>query len=257
MPSPFPGMNPYLEREYVWKDFHDTLLFLMRRHIVAQVRPHYYVKIGEYLFIHEPPSEERRLLGHADVSVSTPKVRSSNGMATALASPSMIQLPVADMEEHIFLEIRDRDSHNLVTVVELLSPTNKRPSPDRDHYLAKRAALIHGSAHFVEIDLLRGWPKMPMTPEPECDYCVIVSRLEDRPDANFWPIMLRETLPTIPIPLQSPHVDATVDLQALLHAAYDEASYQDYLYDGTPMPPLNAEDAAWANSLLQQISTKE
>jgi len=60
-----------------------------------------------------------------------------------------------DVERHTFLEIRDCDNRQLVTVLELLSPSNKRPGPDREQYLAKRQQLLASSVHLVELDLLR------------------------------------------------------------------------------------------------------
>ncbi|MBI2806721.1 MAG: DUF4058 family protein [Planctomycetes bacterium] len=250
MPSPFPGMNPFLEREYTWKDFHDTLLFFIRGNLVPQVRPSFIVQIGEYLFVHEPSAEQRLLLGHADVSLSCNKDGGSQTATATNVSPARIRLPAVDIEEHLFLEILDCENLELVTVVEMLSPSNKKPRADREHYLAKRANLLHSAAHFVEIDLLRAWPRMPMEPAHDCDYCITVSRVEDRPEANFWPLGLRDALPVIPIPLRPPRADASIDLQALLHQAYDSASYGDYLYGGTPFPPLSPDDAAWARSLI-------
>ena len=109
MPSPFPGMNPYLEREYTWKDFHDTFLFFARSSLVSQVRPNYIVKIGEYLFIHEPPADQRFLMGHGDVTVASPHAGSkSTAVATAAASPERIRIPTVDMEEHLFLRSEER-----------------------------------------------------------------------------------------------------------------------------------------------------
>jgi hypothetical protein len=155
------------------------------------------------------------------------------------------------METQTYLEIRDRKDRDLIAVLELLSPTNKKPGPDREQYLAKRGNVLRCAAHFVEIDLLRGWPKMPNEKAPACDYCVMVSRVEQRPEAEYWPISLRERLPLIPIPLRGPLGDARLDLQELLHLIYDRAYYKDHIYEGTPSPPLNPEDAAWALSLLQ------
>src|SRR5947209_3110441 len=119
MPSPFPGMNPYLEREYTWKDFHDTFLLFARGSLVSQVRPNYIVKIGEYLFIHEPPAEQRFLMGHGDVTLASPGggTRQTAVATAAAASPDRIRIPSVDMEEHLFLEIRDRENLEIVTVL--------------------------------------------------------------------------------------------------------------------------------------------
>ncbi len=128
-------------------------------------------------------------------------------------------------------------------MVELLSPTNKYAGPDRDQYLVKARQLRRSRAHFVEIDLLRGGPRMPWLDMPECDYCVVVSRMERRPKAGFWPIRLRDHLPEIPIPLRQGDADARLDLQAVLHRIYDAAGYAYHIYSGPPEP---AADAAWA-----------
>jgi Protein of unknown function (DUF4058) len=251
MPSPFPGMNPYFERETIWKDFHDSFLMVIRNRLVPQVRPNYIVKLGEYLFIHEPSAEERYLAGHGDVSLShLNDNQPDSGGTVAILSPTKIRIPFVDFEEHVFLELRDRENLDLITIIEMLSPSNKKPGADRDQYLAKRAILLRSDAHFVEIDLLRGWAKMPMEPSHECDYCVMVSRVESRPDANLWPLNLRSPLPTIPIPLRGSDADVSLDLQAILHEAYDQAEYQYHLYRGTPNPPLRPDDASWASSLI-------
>src|SRR5262249_3466407 len=140
---------------------------------------------NEHLFIHELPEDSRRLAGRADVSVTrspfTSTVEGTTG--AALAAPATVRLPAVDLERVSFLEIRDRDDWQLVTVIELLSPSNKYAGADREQYLAKRGQLLASTVHFVEIDLLRGGPRMPMQDLPECDYCVLVSRAEMRPAA--------------------------------------------------------------------------
>ena len=151
-----------------------------------------------------------------------------------------------------YLEIRDRHSHELVTVVELLSPTNKRAGSYREQYLAKRGQVLASPAHLVEIDLLRGDEPMPSQDRPSCSFSVLVSRAEERPLAGFWPIGLREHLPSIPIPLRSPHVDARLDLQELLNRVYDEPAYEYYIYEGTPQPPLSPDDVSWAQPFVPQ-----
>jgi hypothetical protein len=154
-----------------------------------------------------------------------------------------------DVERHAFLEIRDRGNRQLVTVLELLSPSNKRPGPDRDQYLAKRQRLLASSVHLIELDLLRGGPRLPIEHLPPCDYCVMVSRYEDRPQVGLWPLRLRDRLSTIPIPLFNQE-RATLDLQSALHQAYDAAGYEDYIYLHEPNPPLQGEDAEWAQQLI-------
>jgi hypothetical protein len=255
MPSPFPGMNPYIERASVWHDFHENFLPRVQEMLTAQVVPRYFVRIDEHMYIHEVPSGERRLIGRGDIMIPA---RTEHGV-TAIAAhpvvdaPAEVGLPDFDTEALAFLEIRDRDNNELVTVMELLSPTNKYSGPDREQYLAKARKLQRSWVHFVEVDLLRGGPRMPWLNMPECDYCVVVSRFETRPRAGIWPLRLRDRLPVIPIPLRHGDSDAHVDLQQVLHHIYDAAGYAYYIYTGPPEPALSAADAAWAAEICATV----
>ncbi len=251
MPSPFPGMNPYVERASVWHDFHESFIPLVRDILTAQVLPRYFVRIDEQMYIHELSSEERRFLGRGDLLI--PALRPADTGASAVAileAPAEVSMPAVDAENLSFLEIRDRDNNELITVIELLSPANKYAGPDREQYLAKARRIQRSWVHFVEIDLLRGGPRMPWLDMPPCDYCVVVSRFEKRPKAGFWPIRLRDRLPEIPIPLRKGDVDARLDLQEVLHRIYDAAGYAYHIYSGPPEPLLAPEDAAWARTFL-------
>jgi hypothetical protein len=106
----------------------------------------------------------------------------------------------------------------------------------------------------MEIDFLRGGPRMPWLEMPPCDYCVVVSRVERRPRAGIWPIHLRERFPEIPIPLRHGDADARLDLQQMLDRIYDAAGYGYYIYKGPPEPALSADDAAWAAQFLTRTS---
>ena len=255
MPSPFPGMNPYLERRAVWHDFHESFLPAAREAISSQIAPNFIAKIDEHVFIHElSESTPRQFFGRADLGVAD---LLSSGTALAVAAvpfaaistiSTEVSLVEFDEERLSFLEIRDRESWKLVTVIELLSPANKQPGPDREQYIAKRELILRTDAHLVEIDLLRGGPRLPLQKTPECDYCVLLSRWEKRPRAEFWPIRLRETLPVIPIPLTAAYPDATLDLQAVLNRVYDAAGYQHYIYREAPEPVLPSSELEWAES---------
>ncbi len=230
MPSPCPGMNPYLEQESIWHDFHERFCPLVAELLTEQVRPHYIVKIDEHVYIHELPADSRR--------------------AEILEAPAQVRLPAIEIESLSFVEIRDRASWQIVTAIELLSYSNKYAGPDRDQYLAKRGQLLSSAVHLVEIDLLRGGPRMPLEGLPACDYYSLVSRVEERLQAGVWPIRLRERLPVIPVPLRPPHGDARIDLQQVLHRIYDAAGYEDYIYDGQPHPRLSPDDVAWAQQFM-------
>jgi hypothetical protein len=251
MPSPFPGMNPYLEQDALWQDFRLAVLPALRERLVPQVAPKYIVLLDEHLYVHDPPPEPRQLVGRADVAVAQPPGAPLGGSVLGLIeAPTRVELLAEDIERARYLEIRDRQSGELVTVVDLLSPSNKRPVPDRDQYLAKRRELLASPAHLVEIDLLRGGRPMPLVHRPPCDYSVLMSRAEQRRDADFWPIGLRDRLPEVPIPLRMPDEMARVDLQDLLHRVYDASGYEHFIYTGSPSPALAPEDDAWAREFV-------
>ena len=136
-----------------------------------------------------------------------------------------------------FLEIRDRESRAVVTVIELLSPADKNLGPDREQYIAKRRQLHAAGVNLVEIDLLHGGPRLPLEELPDCDYYVLVSRREERPRVGLWPIRLRERLPVVPVPLDAPDPPVDIDLQELLHRVYDAARYRQIHLRGKPPPP--------------------
>lgn len=207
MPSPFPGMNPYLEQSDTWHDFHVNFIVRSRETLSAQVGTEYLVTIQ---------------------------------------TSAALQLPAVEVEQHRSLEIRDRRHRRVITVIEVLSPSNKAPGGDRDDYLAKRRQVLAGQTHLVEIDLRRGGVRPDLPVLPSCDYYALVSRYEDRPRIDFWPIGLRESLPRIPIPLALPDPPVWLDIRSVLDRAY----YGKYIYDETPDPPLRADDEAWAREIV-------
>jgi hypothetical protein len=221
MPSPFPGMNPYLEHDDVWHDFHCHFSVRCSEAIVSQVQPAFIVRLGQHVYLHEIPYELRQ-----------------PGLAAV------------DIERESFIEIRDRVSQDLVTIVDILSHPNKRPGPHREGHLAARKGLLSGPVHLVELDLLREQPRFPLGNLPYCEYYGLVNRSHKRPNAEIWPIRLREPLPVIPIPLRPGEPDARLDLQAVLHHVYDGAGYEHYIYDTDPQPPLSPDDAAWARQFV-------
>ena len=73
MPSPFPGMNPYLEQEDVWEDLHGRFIPIAAEWVGPQIQPAYIVKMGMNVYLHEPPYDQRVLLGRPDVMVVDPQ----------------------------------------------------------------------------------------------------------------------------------------------------------------------------------------
>jgi hypothetical protein len=244
-------MNPYLEQDDVWEDFHGRLIPVIAERLERQVGPNYIVKIEPRLYIRELGAEERRFLGRSDVGLAALPRRQVNEGSTALAeAPVELWLPEVDVFHEHHVEIRDRRDRRVVTAIEVLSPTNKASGPNRDSYLAKRRELLGSTTHLVEIDLRRGGQRPPLDDLPPCDYYVLVSRYRDRPRIGVWPIHLPEALPNISVPLADPDESARLDLQAALHQVYDAANYGKYIYESQPQPPLSPELAAWAAGIV-------
>lgn len=252
MPSPFPGMDPYLEGQ-VWKDFHGLFLPAIKTDLVRQVRPKYEVLIQEDVYVEYEEDRRRRTI-EPDVLIAGTPPRPASG-ATAIAdlpAPVQIALPalVPDEERHTCLEIRRLPGRRLVTVLELLSPTNKvAGDKGRDRYLEKRRDIQNSNVHLVELDLLRGGTRLPMdAPLPAGAYYLIVARGDRRPMADVTAFGLRDPLPALIVPLLEED-RAVIDLQALFERVYESAGY-DYVldYDAPASPPLEEPEAAWAEA---------
>lgn len=233
MPSRFPGMDPYIEGQ-VWADFHDSMIIEMKTALVPQIRPRYVALAGE-----------RTCFDYAPDS-SSPQ-----------AMPVEVLLPIPERARESYLGVRRRETRELVTVIEFLSPADKYVSAaGRREYLRRREALLRSSINLVEIDLLRDGGRLPMGHSlPPADYYVIGSRARRRPLADVWTIGLRDPLPTIPVPLAGSDPDACLDLQAVFASVYDRAGYDYTLGYRQPIEPLlSDEDAAWAQSVLDGSS---
>jgi hypothetical protein len=252
MPSPFPGMNPYIERTAVWEDFHQSFLVALRTALVPLLQSRYIVKVEEHEFVGGDDTDDGQLFV-SDVSVARPDgagPATTGGTVGVAASPVRVRIPLPRGRRRIpYLAVSDRDDREVVTVLELLSPANKKRGSNRTVFLEKRRQFIVSDANYIELDFLRGHPRMPVRDLPPCDYYALVSRPADRPGAQLWPIGLHDSLPRIPLPLRSSEPEQTVDLQPVLHRVYDEAGYANHIYSGDPEPPLSPEDAAWAASL--------
>ena len=260
MPSPFPGMDPYLESPRLWPDVHHSLISGIRQQLNPQLRPKYVARIEERVYISDETDVGRKAIV-PDVHV----VASTGGSAAAPRGARAPEGNVAqavkvveliDQEIHEpRIEILDAESREVVTVIEVLSPTNKiRGSEGRREYLKKRRRVIASPAHLVEIDFLRDGARVFVGQDlPAHDYGVYLSRAaDDARDGLFWPILLSQKLPEVLIPLRAGDDDVRLDLQAVLNRQYDEAGYDaDIEYARAPDVPLSAELAKWSDDLLR------
>ena len=261
MPSPFPGMDPYLERPSLWPDVHATLITEIRAALNAQLRPKYVTRTELRVYLSDQDDSGRSVI-IPDVRVveapeswrfgTSPQIEQHTGVA--VAEPVEATTLLDEEIEEAFLEIREAESNEVVTVIEVISPTNKTPGArGRDSYRRKRNEVMRSAANYVEIDLLRGGEAV-ITGDfvPPADYRVHVSRIERRPKGSIWPIHLPDRLPIISIPLRSPDPDATLDLQTLLNKVYDDSGYElDTDYTKDPNPPLPPKYHEWADGLLR------
>lgn len=248
MPSPFPGMDPYLEHPDLWPDVHNGLIAALRDEISPAVRPRYYVALEERVYLDEPP--DLVLVSRPDVTVvSTERAAASahcggDGGRRVLE----VELPAALPVRETYLEVRGVQEGDVVTVMELLSPANKRAGTGRRVYVEKRAVTLATWTSLVEIDLLRAGDPMPMVgPRIDSDYRILVGRAWRRPRAELIAFGVRDTLPPLTVPLRRDDEEPRIDLGRVLNALYDRASYDLRIdYQRPPTSPLRPEDAAWA-----------
>jgi hypothetical protein len=262
MPSPFPGMDPFIEACGLWEDFHDHLIEKIYDTISAALPAGYLARTGKrsYVVLAEANGKEEHSF-LPDVSVTGSTVRpSAPGKQKATPAPVVEVEPVelrAFIErefEEKFIDIFElKPQRRLVTSIEVLSPSNKRRrSRGWKRYLRKRQGLLLGKANLVEIDLLRSGDRLPMLdPWPGSPYTLLVAREERAPRCRVWPAFFDRPLPAIPVPLSRPDPDLTLALQPLVDAIYERGRYrQDIDYSQPLTPPLGAEHVAW---LAQQL----
>ena len=254
-------MDPYLEHPARWPDVHHRLITASSDSLTDQLRPRYFVRIEERVYVSDPEDPGRDVIipdlrvGRTPGQNAQRPAGAAQGVATI--EPVTRVTLVEDEIREARLEVIDAESKGLVTVIEFLSPTNKVPgSRGRDSYKRKQLEVMYSPAHLVEVDLLRSGARSVKTLNmPACDYLVHVSRAEGRPEGKPWPIPIRSPLPAIPVPLKKGDSDAVLDLQRILSTVYDRAAYELTIdYGGEPVPPLDPSQAAWAKELLRANS---
>ncbi|MBS1254173.1 MAG: hypothetical protein MAG451_03230 [Anaerolineales bacterium] len=260
MASPFLGMDPYLEGE-MWQEFHDTLAGAIRAQLIPELRPKYVALLAKRYVLDRPvfgvfDAPPRTL--YPDVHVVKPSdttpVAEHGEAGIAVAEPPVeLPSPIPEEVPLLSVEIRDVAERRLVTIIEILSPANKRGEGVRD-YAERRMDLMQTATHLLEIDLLRGGTRIQLLGEPPpADYYVYLSRVQRRPNTQVWPISLREPLPPVPVPLLRPDPDVPLNLQAAVNACFDLVGYEHLLdYSGPPPgPELDDNDAAWVAETLR------
>lgn len=258
MASPFPGMDPYLEHPGLWSDVHHRLIIALADTLGPQVRPRYVVRVDIHTYRERVTGLE--LIGLPDVDVSRVIREQAVGIYRTVTPPQPrpVTVPVTDITRQGYLQIKDVTSGDVITVIEILSPANKRPGRNRADYEEKRQAILDSSTHLVEIDLLRRYRPMPFEGTGESNHHrILLSRSEKRPRADLYLFSVREAIPSFNLPLRSGDDEPLVDLNTLLRDLYERAGYDlsiDYTLDA--VPPLEGEDAVWAAEVLRKAGLR-
>ena len=262
--SPFHGMDPYLEGE-LWQEFHDTFAHQIRGQLLPLLPPQYVALLSKrYVIDHAGLGifglPFPRVI-YPDVHVVHPPAvkETATALYTVVAPPAVELVNLFPLEVPLLsVEIRDVAERRLVTVIEILSPVNKRGDGFQE-YVDRRTELLQTQTHLLEIDLLRDGRRLQLTGGelPPASYYVFLSRFTRRPRTEVWTIGLREPLPTVPVPLLPPDPDVPLQLQAAVEACFGLVGYERLLDYAQPPPPpaLDAEDLAWVRARVEAWKT--
>jgi hypothetical protein len=288
MAYPFPGMNPWLEDSRIWRDVHNRLMNAIGDELAGLLTPRYFIGVDTHTYISrflDQPIVTR----YPDVTIvdiqRSAKVHAQIPTAVQSAGYLEIDLPVRETLEEAFLEIRLVPDGEVVTVIELLSHTNKQAGPDRDSYQEKRNAFLEADLNFIEIDLLRAYAPMPHTERAgKQHYRIFIRRKSRMYKAHLYhsgltqdagradilsasaarrqdvgaPVLrkphhfsVRQPIPPLPIPLQPGEEEPLIDLGAILRSIYERVRYDLVIdYSRPPIPALEQVDHAWAQEQI-------
>ena len=254
MPSPFPGMDPYLAVRTRWPDLHARLIYNITENLMPQLRPKYVARIGE-----------RMQLATIDQSyvpdvMLVHEVREAAPVygETVVADEPKLYTMVDEAYRETYIEIVALDTGDIVTVIEALSPANK-VGDGRDQYIQKQKDLMAAGVNLVEIDLL-GYGKettlarnIIITDPADWRYIVCTYRVKGRRGLEVYAVPLREKLPNCRIPLRPPDDDVVLNLTAVFHRCYDIGGYDLLIdYSQPPSVPLSEVELAWLDGYLQE-----
>jgi hypothetical protein len=274
MPSPFPGMDPYLEAPDIWPDFHEALAGEIRAELNFLLPHPYYARleVRPEVGIVDDAGMMRRIV--PDVAVVRTLRADAATSDTAIlterrdqVSESVEVIVGSEPLRHQFVELRDASrGHRLVTLIEIVSPSNKRAGVDRRAYLRKQREVLESDASLIEIDLLRSGERLLPNAdleaylsslEPQPAYLVLVNRAWRRSGVEMayqlFAMSLREVLPCISVPLREGEDEVSLDLQWLFNQAYDRGPYRRGAvdYQREPEPPLDPDDTEWLAQRLR------
>ena len=223
MPSPFPGMDPYLEDEKLWPEFHHALVAALYQALLPNLVDRYRARVGQRHYVVEQ---------------------------------ALFTSVIRDEHHEEFIEVRQRCDGRLVTLLDVVSPANKTLSAARGAYLEKRQEAKNAGASLVEIDLiLQGTPTLDYSREglPDWDYAVTVTRCTQPERFEIYTATLQKKLPRFRLPLAADDRDSVLDLQTVFSRCYDQGGFCGKIdYGLDPATTLADDDRKWLNDWLKQ-----
>ncbi len=255
MPSPFPGMNPHLEHPELFPGLHHWLIIEIARFLSPQLRPKYRVAVEVRMY--DTTDENSLFVGIPDVIIKSRQSTEPTTINVAVAEPTskvfQVKIPMPVSVKEGYLEVREVGTETLITTIEILSSTNKRPGKGRKAYQEKREQVLLSRTNLVEIDLLKKGQAMPFIGDNiTSDYRILVCRGNSRPYADLYAFSLPDVIPSFALPLRPEDSEPVINLQALLNEIYDISGYDLIIdYSQEPIPALSQTDAAWTDVLLR------
>jgi hypothetical protein len=260
MRPPFPGMDPWLEHPDLWPDVHNRLIMAISDTLMPRIRPRYVARVEARTTKLTSLDVDRIYRPDVAIRAGNLAVSGQEAGVAVLESPKVnmteVIVPLIDEIEETFLTIREVSSRKLVTAIEVLSPTNKKTKKPRAQYLDKRYEFLQAKVNFVEIDLLRGGQPMPLKDRPPpSDYRILICRPKVSPSADLHYFSIRTPIPTVSIPLLPGDAEPSLELNEIMHALYERASYDLSIdYQQPPMPRLRKDDSLWAATILARTA---
>lgn len=254
MPSPFPGMDPYLEARRTWPDVHASLITYIRENLRPQLRPKYVARIGERLQL---ATVDQNYVPDVMLLHKVQETAPAYGETVVADEPKLYTM-LDEAYREPYIEIIAIETGDVVTVIEVLSPANK-VGDGRDQYIQKQKDLMAAGVNLVEIDLL-GYGKettlarnVIITEPEDWRYIICTYRAKGRRGLEVYAVPLREKLPNCRIPLRPPDEDVVLNLTAVLNRCYDIGDYDLLVdYNKEPSVPLKEAELAWMGEYLQE-----
>ena len=270
--NPFPGMNPYLERSDIWPGFHNRLIAALAEELGPQLPRDYRIDLEQRVETETPfgpPPALTLMIPDAlvtdELGGTAPNRSATAGATAAVAAPpegtTAVRVRMPREVRVTWLRVEAMPDREVVTIIEVLSPTNKASGEGRRRYIRKREATIAAGVNLVEIDLLRRWEPMPLeTPPPVSDYRILVCRSLESPGAWLYPFMVQQRIPKFTLPLRSDDEAPApeVDLGSIINALHHTARYgQITRYDAPPPEPaFEAEVQQWVGERVAGLLVK-